>query len=295
MFWYLAFRFATFLVRYLPRRWGIAFMRWLGTVIYHISPIADAVRDNFRHVLGPDADPERVSQLAQQAFRVRLLNYYDVLWLSDKSLDEVGWETTFEGLDEIDPLVEEKRGLVVVSGHIGPTEFMIQGVVSLGYDVFAIFEHLDNERMLDYMMELRSSHGLDIISTKGSLVGVYRRIKRGEILASAMDRDSTNTGRIVEFFGAPAWMPDGYARLAVRADVPVAFGYCRYTDDGPAGMLYPPIYPDKSLGKEEAVAELVAQTVRLLEEAIRYDPGAWHLTTPVWQLAQERLKEGAAQ
>jgi KDO2-lipid IV(A) lauroyltransferase len=172
---------------------------------------------------------------------------------------------------------------------------MTQSVASYGQATFAIFEHLDNERLLAYLIELRSAHGLDIISTKESLLDIYRRIKRGAFLLTAMDRDSTDTGLVVDFFGAPAWMPDGYARLAVGADVPVVFGYCRNTEEGPSAKLYPPIYPDRSLGKEQATRQIIERTVALLEEAIRSDPGTWHLSTPVWRLAQERVRLGAPQ
>jgi lauroyl/myristoyl acyltransferase len=267
-------------------------MRWLGTAIYHVSPLAEGVRDNFRHVLGPEADAARVSALAQRAFQGQLLNYYDMMWLSERSLDESGWRVICAGLEAIDRLVAENRGAVVVSGHVGPLEFMVQGVASMGYDIFAIFEHLDNERLFKYLVELRTTHGLHVISTKDSLIGAYRRIKRGEILLSAMDRDATNTGRVTELFGAPVWMPDGYARVAVRANVPILFGVGYYTDDGPQVKLYPPMYPDPSLSKEEAVTDLVDKTLRLFEEAVRADPGEWHLTTPVWKVAQERLQAG---
>ncbi len=178
---------------------------------------------------------------------------------------------------------------------MGPLEFVTQTVASLGYDCFSIFEQLDNERLLAYIIELRSAHGLDMISTQGPLLDVYRRIKRGAFLMTAMDRDSTDTGIIVDFFGAPAWMPDGYARLALRADVPLIFGRCTYTESGPSVKLFPPIYPDRSLGKEQAVRQIVERTVGLLEEAIRSDPGTWHLSTPVWRLAQERVQLGAPQ
>jgi KDO2-lipid IV(A) lauroyltransferase len=217
-----------------------------------------------------------------------------MLWLPGQSMENVDLRSACEGLEIVDRLEQEQRGAIIVSGHMGPIEFLIQSVASLGYNVFAIFEHLDNERLLAYIMELRTTHGLEIMSTRGPLLDAYRRIKKGAILLSAMDRDSTNTGLIVDFFGAPAWMPEGYARLAVRADVPVIFGYGRYTENGAGAKIFPPIYPDQTLGKELAVRQIVQQTVQLLEEVIRKDPGAWHLSTPVWKLVPGRQELGSS-
>jgi lauroyl/myristoyl acyltransferase len=85
-------------------------------------------------------------------------------------------------------------------------------------------------------------------------------------------------------------MPDGYARVALRANVPLMFGYSYRTDDGVIGRVFPPLYPDRSLDKEEAVRELVQRVIPQLETAIREHPEQWHLSAPIWRLAQERLE-----
>jgi lauroyl/myristoyl acyltransferase len=295
MLWYVIFRLGTFLARRLPLPWGIALCRWLGRMIYRFSPVAEAGRDNARHVLGPEADPAHVSQVARAAFEERVLNYFDMLWLSALPLEEITARTEIDGLENVRHLLEEKQGAVAVSGHIGPMEFMIQALASYGYPLIGITEHLKSERLHQYVIGLRSVHGLNLISTQGPLLNAYRRIKRGEMLLSTADRDSTGTGLVVDFFGAPAWMPDGYARLAVRANVPLVFAYCIRTAEGVVCKVLPPLYPEKSLGKEKAVIDLIERTVRLLEKAVCENPAAWHLSTPIWKLAQERLERGSAQ
>jgi KDO2-lipid IV(A) lauroyltransferase len=294
MLTYVIFRLAVFLARRLPERWGSAIARGLARLVYRVSPLSSAGRDNARHVLGPDASTDSVSRLARQAVQSRLLNYYDLLRLSAMPLQELSRRVTFEGLEHLERVVVEKRGAVVASGHIGPMEFMIQAVVGLGYPLIGVTEHLKPERLHRFVMGLRSAHGLNLISTQGSLLDVYRRLKRGEVLLSAIDRDSTGTGLFVDVFGAPAWMPDGYARVAVRANVPLLFGFCHRAErGGVVNKIYPPIYPDRSLGKEDAVVDLIQQAVRLFEDAVREYPQEWHLSTPIWQLAQERLEKGA--
>jgi KDO2-lipid IV(A) lauroyltransferase len=194
-------------------------------------------------------------------------------------------------LEPILHLLEQKRGAVVVSAHIGPMEHMIQAISAFGYPLIGIAEHMKSEPLHRYIMGLRTAHGLDLISTKGSLLDVLRRVKQGEVLASAIDRDSTETGRILDFFGEPAWLPDGYARVAVGVNVPVVFACCRRAGNGTVAKVFEPIYPDRSLGKEQAVADVLARAVGQLEEAIREDPAEWHLSTPVWRVAQERLEQ----
>jgi lauroyl/myristoyl acyltransferase len=291
MFWYLVLRFATFLVRRLPPRRGMAVARWLGRVIYRFSPVAEAGRDNARHVLGPEATEAEVNRVARTAFEDRVLNYYYLLWLSGVPLAEISARAYLEGVEHVTDLVATGHGAVVVSGHIGPMEFMMQALTAFDLPLLGIVEHLEPQRLHDYVIGLRAAHGLELISTRASLIDVYRRVKRGEILLSMADRDSTGTGLIVAFFGEPAWVPDGYARLAVRAGVPVVFGFCIHTSEGAKGRIYPPIYPDSTLEREEAVRDLICRTTRLLEKAVRENPSAWHLSTPIWRVAAERMGE----
>jgi len=285
-------RLVVFVLRRLPQRSGAALVRWLGRTVYRFSPWAEATRDNMWHVLGTQADPTQVAQLARKAFENRALNYYDMVRLSGAPLEKASEQAAIEGLEPILQLLEQKRGAVVVSAHIGPMEHMIQAISAFGCPLIGIAEHMQSEPLHQYIMGLRTAHGLDLISTKGSLLDVLRRVKKGEVLASAIDRDSTETGRILEFFGGPAWLPDGYARVAVSVNVPLVFAYCRRTGDGTVARVFPPIYPDRSLGKQQAVADVLARAVGQLEETIREDPAEWHLSTPVWRLAQERLEQG---
>jgi KDO2-lipid IV(A) lauroyltransferase len=293
MLWYIVLRVAGFVAKWIPPRWGKGIARWAGRVIYRISPVADASRDNARHVLGRGAGPERVSRVAQRAFENRVLNIYEMLWLPHRPLKEIGACTQIAGREHVDELVRCGRGALLVSAHVGPTEFMIQALTAFNYPMIGVIEHLEPERLLQYMMDLRGSHGLQLVSTHTSFIDIYRRVKRGEFLLSMVDRDSTGTGQIVDLFGEPAWVPDGYARLAVRADVPVVYGTCVRTAEGATAKLCQPIYPDRSLGREEAVLDIIRRTLAHLEEAIRENPGEWHLSTPIWRLAREPLEKGS--
>ena len=48
------------------------------------------------------------------------------------------------------------------------------------------------------------------------MMGLYRALKRGEVIGLAADRGIDVSTRKVEFFGAPASLPEGPVRLALR-------------------------------------------------------------------------------
>ncbi len=292
---YLAFRLWVVLVRVLPERWAVAFMRWAGGAAYRLSPQAEDSRDNARHVLGPDASVEEVSRVAREMFQKRARGYYDLARLPFMPSEYFEQRLTLVGMEHLEQVIAENRGGVLVSAHMGPVEFMVQAVADLGYPLVGVVEHLEYERFHQYVINLRKAHGVEIVTTRSSMLDIFRRVKRGKVMASAIDRDSTDTGLVIDFMGAPAWMPDGYARVAVRANAPLVVGFARGdADRGVITQLYPPIYPSRALGKQEAVLDVMRQTLQLFEQALRAHPEEWHLSTPVWRVAQERLKEDAS-
>jgi len=284
---YLVFRLWVVLARALPERWAVAFARWAGRVAYRLSPRAEDSRDNARHVLGPDASAEHVSRVARDMFQKRALGYYDLARLPFKPPEYFEQRLTVIGVEHLEQLVQEKRGAVLTSAHKGPVEFMVQAIALMGYPVVGVMEHLSPERHHQYVINLRMAHGLELVSTRSSMLDLFRRVKRGEVLISALDRDSTDTGRIVDFLGAPAWMPDGYARVAVQANAPLLVGFVHETAEGGVIARFdPPLYPDRSLGKEQAVLDLMRRALQFFEQALRAHPEEWHMSTPVWRVAR---------
>ena len=133
MLFYIAFRAFAFLIRALPLSLGQAVACRLGRLVYRVSPLAEAGRDNFRHVLGPDAAPSLVHLTARQAFEQRTLNYYEMFSLATKNLEHIDWRSKIHGLEHLDEAFSAGQGVIVAAAHLGPMEYMIQGVSMLSY------------------------------------------------------------------------------------------------------------------------------------------------------------------
>ena len=80
-------------------------------------------------------------------------------------------------------------------------------------------------------------------------------------------------------------MPDGYARIAVRAKLPLVMGYGMRTKDGILARLHPPFYPDPSLPTQQAIIDLVQRVMNEFEGLVRAYPEQWLLISPLWHPA----------
>jgi len=290
MLTYFLFRLMGFLAPRVPFDWGYRLGERLAGLVYRISPRAEAVRDNMRHVLGPGANPEAMEAAARQVFRTLVLNHYDLFRLPALPVAAIRALIEVEGWEHLEAAMAPGRGVVLVTAHCGNPEVFAHVVASLGVPLTGFFERLKPEVLYRYVHRLRTAHGLRLIPVGGPVLEVFRTLRRGEMVGLVMDRDTTDSGEVLEFFGEPAWLPTGYARLAAQARAPILLAVSHRLPAGRAvARLYPPLFPPAGLSREERTTWFLRQVLPRMERAIAQEPGQWWLTTPIWQIARQRL------
>ncbi|MBN1890965.1 MAG: lysophospholipid acyltransferase family protein [Thermoflexales bacterium] len=281
------FRLAAALCPRLPPGLGYRLAEWGGELYYRLSQAAArAVRQNARHALGPDANDTLVEGVVRQVFRNLGKNYYDLFRLAaeeagqlNAQLDRVKWEHFHAAL-------ALGRGVVAASAHYGHPEWMMHAIpAAWGTPVLAVAEHLQPEQLYQYMVKLRSRPYLRFIPADGALLEIYRGLRRGEVVAVALDRDTTGSGVDVPFLGANAHMPDGYAKLVARTRAPFVVGFARRLPDGQMHMeIDPPYVPPADASREQVYAQALEIGVQALARAVSAHPDQWVLTTPIWDI-----------
>jgi len=114
---------------------------------------------------------------------------------------------------------------ILVFPHIGNLEILMQiPLLYPEYRFVAIVERMADDQVFRLMRDLRASQGMQVAAATETL-RVVRLLKQGWNLVVAGDFDSTGSGILVDFFGAPARMPDGAVRLALHTGAPLLIGF----------------------------------------------------------------------
>jgi KDO2-lipid IV(A) lauroyltransferase len=144
-------------------------------------------------------------------------------------------------------------------------------------------ERVEPPELFEYITQLRMSKGLNLIPIDGPLLDLIRSLKKGEVIGVAGDRDITQTGQIVDFFGYPARLPDGHLRLALKTGAPLVVGFSRRNPDHTYHAYFLPAFFLPIEGSETARLETGMQyIVSEMEKAIRHDPEQWTVTASIW-------------
>jgi lauroyl/myristoyl acyltransferase len=270
----------------LPPRIGYGLGRPVGALLLATSPqLKRILTCNFRHVLGPEASEEEVQSLVRRACANIIKGHYDLFRLSRLSTEEILGMTRVEGQEHIEEALARGKGVIMVGAHYGNVDVLIQLPLALGVPLSTPVERIQPERLFQYTLRLRTSHGLCMFPTGGPMMGLYRALKRGEVVGLAADRGIDVSTRKVEFFGAPASLPEGPVRLALRTGAALVPGFGRRLPDNTFHVrIEPPLDLPNTGDREADVTSGMKLMVEVLERLISQEPEQWLLAKPVWPM-----------
>ena len=284
-FAYLLYRLAGAIVPHIPPRWGYPFFSFIGDLVYRFANGArQIVQENLGHVLGQGSDKATIEENARQLFRNSLKNYYELFHQRTLSPEEMRASVTVKGLEHIDEALAQGKGLVLATAHFGSLDGLIYLASSFSYRVTAPAEHLRPERLFRYLLSLRRRGGMTLLPADGPLLALFRALKRNEIVVVAADRDTTESGIVVDFFGASARLPDGHVQLAMRTGAKLALAFGRREPDNTYTIeIHPPLVLEDTGGFDRDVRVNMEKVVADLERVIREHPEQWLIFYPLWR------------
>ncbi len=288
---YYLFELLRFVVRVIPPRLVYGIGAFLAEATYLCSLRSKRnLRANFIHVyeyLGEDTE----SSAARRKIRVlirknfRNFSYYlvDFFRFSRLSRAEIEKLVKFSGTDNINAVLRNGNGAIGVTAHLGNWELGGMVLSYLGFPVNAIALSHHNTRLNRLFVNQRALSGMNVIPVGQAASKSLRALKKNQLVLILGDRDVTERGIEVTFFGAPARLPRGPATLAVRTDAGVFFGYfIRQSTHKYRAVFRSPLPVDKGLDRESRERAIILKLVKEMEECIAANLDQWYTYELIW-------------
>ncbi|MEO3785109.1 phosphatidylinositol mannoside acyltransferase [Actinocorallia sp. B10E7] len=241
---------------------------------------------NLARVLGVPPEDPRVRRLSRQAMR-SYLRY----WLESFRLPVMGKERIVSGMritgdERIDKALGEGRGVVLALPHMGNYDHAGAWLVLRGQPLTTVAERLKPESLFERFVAYRESLGFEILPLTGSDVSVFgvlaRRLREGRVVCLVADRDLSDTGIEVDFFGGTARLPGGPAALAVQTKAALFPVTLWYEGEHWGARVHEEI-PDPGEGDRKARIRAMTQSLAdAFAEGIAAHPADWHMLQKVW-------------
>ena len=279
----------------LPQSWA----RWAFAEAADIAwrrqgPKVQVLEANLHRLLSyrdhsPDVDGQELRALSSQ-----VLQSYARYWLETFRLPVIpvarimsGMHVNAEGEAELFANLKAGRGVIIALPHMGNFEQAGAWVINRGAGSFTtVAERLRPESVYEAFVRFREGLGMEVLPLTGgrSPFGILaQRLRAGKLVCLVSDRDLTESGVAVEFFGEQARIAAGPAALAIQtgaALMPVGTWFEGGDDWG--AHIYPEIPVPPSGTRAEKVAQMSQQMARNWEQAIAEHPEDWHMLQRVF-------------
>jgi KDO2-lipid IV(A) lauroyltransferase len=244
------------------------------------------VQDNLRHVM-PGASAKKIDRAAKQVFRNVAYYYAELAHLPrmdpQRFLDE---SLTLHGVRErLVPTIQSGQGAIMLSGHYGNPELVLQAVIPLGIRGFAVTEPVEPAALARMLNEIRSSHGVRFMPV--GVAGVkqlLRTIREGGAVALMGDRDIEGPRMRLPFFGQETWMPTGPIEVALRTGAPIFPSFSvRRGKHKLEAWLEEPMQIERTDDFQADVRKMALMWIARYEDYLRREPHQWAVFERIWE------------
>ena len=284
MWRYYAFKIIGSALSLLPWTLGYLIAHITAEIIYILSPpLRSTIAHNIYHVLGPQADNDRLKRTIQGVLRNASKNYFDFIKLPRLTLSEILNSITVRGQHHLDDAVKQGKGAILFTAHLGSFDIAAQVFTTYHTKVTIVVEPINPPILLDYVTALRKKAGLGILPAQsGALRQMLKILRRGEILIFALDRDTTGDGVQSSFFGKDTNMPTEAIKIAMRTGAAIVPVFNKRRDDVRHYDIYVEPAIDVVRSGTDALAKNMKQIITVMERYIRQGPDQWVVLSPIW-------------
>lgn len=268
------------LVKAIPHRFVLAMGRRLGGLARFFCPRFRRLAERQLAEAGIGETPRERKQIVRGVFETLGMNLLE--WLQAPSWSEAQARERYRtlGFETIEAALENGTGFIMVAGHLGNWELVPYFYhLTSGHRACVVSAGQSSPEMERYLTRMREQLGCDVRVMGNSMIGMVRRLRQGEGIGLLGDQDSRRSkGIFVDFFGKPAYTPEGPAALALRTGAwLVPINLYRDPEEPSRHILQvgKPLIPDTAAEPGEEIKRLTQAHARALEELVRQHPEQW--------------------
>jgi KDO2-lipid IV(A) lauroyltransferase len=178
-----------------------------------------------------------------------------------------------EGWEHVDRALAERRGLMIVTGHLGNWELGGSYVAARGIPLEAVARRMENPLFDAYLTETRRRIGMTVIHDADAVRRVPRAMREQHAVAFLVDQGAVGLASTwVPFFGRYAKTPRGPAVFALRLDAPLLFACALRQPSGRFVIHFEPVPVQRTGTLDADVDRIVASYTSTLERWVRRAP-----------------------
>ena len=236
-----------------------AFARFLAFCAWHSKSSMRRVTELNLAYCFPDMDKNEREQLARQSMLETAnvaVEMPNVLFQSQKQgLRRIH---SVSGVELIDEILAEGKGVIVLAPHIGNWEYM--GVyLTDHYDCKFMFKPVDNPAVNRLIIRARTQSGAELMPTnKAGVMGILKHLKQGGVSGILPDQvpDDANARVVASFYGQAAPTMSLVSSFSKKPNIKVVAAFAKRLSNKQFDIVFQAV--DDNIYSKDAVVSATA-------------------------------------
>jgi KDO2-lipid IV(A) lauroyltransferase len=208
----------------------------------------------------------------------------DFFCFSKLDYENIKKNVKIENVHYIDDALANGKGAITLTAHIGNWELGGVVIALLGYPFWVVALPHKYKKVDNFFNFQRESKGVKVIPLGKAVRLSLDVLKENKVLALLGDRDFSEKGLALEFFGRPAIFPQGPAAISLKTGAKLIPGFMlRNPDDTFTLKFERPLELISTGDKNKDLISLTTQYKNVFEDYIRRYPDQWYVFRKFWK------------
>lgn len=263
------------LIRLLPEKSAYKLFNFLAILLFKLKPSGiKMLHNNLSKVTKKSGD--ELDQLVLAATKSYLRYWCDTFRSPDWQKTEIIQRVTTSNGGLLINALNAKQGVIVALPHSGNWDLAGAYYCALGYKLTTVAERLKPERVFQAFLHHREKLGMEVLPLEPRVIATLsKRLKDGGFIALVADRDLSDTGIEINFFGSRAKFPAGPALLSKNTNSLLLTAVVSYLPSG-INISF------EKIDTAGEVAEITQRIANSFEKGIKVKPEDWHMLQRIW-------------
>ncbi|HEV2806093.1 MAG TPA: hypothetical protein VGW57_14310 [Chthoniobacterales bacterium] len=248
--------------------------------------------DNLEHVFGSALTVAERKKIVRQSYRHFARAMTDLFWSPRLTAENFSELVEFSGLEQWSAELEDGKPVIWGCHHFSNFEWMATSVGLSGRRSVIMAQEFKNPLLDPTFIALRQWGGHRVVTRQGSLLHLYRALRRGERVA--IFADLTISAKIpsvvIDCFGMKRCVSFAQAWLHQRTGAPIINAHMEPLPDGRYRLVF---HPPLNLPPGASAREIAQACWDQFEPVVRRNPAPWMWMYKHWRYRPESADPSA--
>ena len=293
---YLALRGVAGLIQCFDPETNLSTASTVGTMFYKLNRRRRERAERNIALSFPDWPIERVHDTALRSMQHMFQLFMVESLMAPRLVSPRTWTRSIRlgDIHDLMHMLVRHEPAIFVTGHCGNWEMLGIAMAAIGYPLVALARPLDNPLINRWLLDIRESRGMRIITKWGATPILQETLNDGGRVAFIADQNAGEQGLFVPFFGRLASSYKSIGLLAMRHNVPIIAGHAKRLGQAFEYKMYSSdvIKPGDWVDQPDPLFYITARFNRAIEQMVREAPEQYLWLHRRWKSRPRHEREG---